>query len=253
MSQDFVIVIPVRLKSTRLENKPLLDICGKSMIERTFRRAEKIVKKDRIIIATDSKEIEKECLNFSNNIFLTSTDCLTGTDRIAELIDLIDSKIFINIQGDEPIMPLRNIELIAQASIRYPDFIINGYSKIKNEEEFNNFSIPKAVISKEEDLLYMSRSPIPGSKNGQFYQAFKQICLYSYPKKVLERLKNEFKKKTFLENIEDIEILRFLENGIKIKMIRMSENTVAVDTPEDLTRVRGIISSQGEDLEEYSI
>ena len=253
MTQDFILVIPARLKSTRLENKPLLDICGKSMIERTFRRAEKIVDTNKIFIATDSKEIERECVNFSNNVYLTSKECLTGTDRIVELINEIDSKTYINMQGDEPIMPVKNIDLIVKASIKYPNLIINGYSKIYDAVDFQNLSIPKVVFSSKENLLYMSRSPIPGNKNGSFCNAYKQICLYSYPKKILQKVKNDFKQKSFLEDIEDIEILRFLENDLKIKMIKMSKNTVAVDTPQDLKRVREIISSQGEDLEEYSI
>lgn len=252
MKHNFVIIIPVRLKSTRLKNKPLIDICGKKMIERTFNRASSVIDKKKIFIVTDSFKIKNFCNNFTNNVLISSESCLTGTDRVAEIINKIDSKVYINLQGDEPIMPLKNIKLMVNSALSSPDEILNGYSEVHTESDYFNTSIPKLVFSQSKSLLYMSRSPIPGSKIGKFDKAYKQVCIYSFPKKSLKFF-SKFKKKTNLEKIEDIEILRFLENDFKIKMIKMSPNNVAVDTKSDLQKVKDIILSQGEDLEEYNI
>lgn len=248
---DFVIIIPARLKSTRLPNKPLINIEGKPMIRRTFERAVIASNIENVFIATDSIEIKQECIKFTDNIILTPESCKTGTDRLAVASNLVNSKIYINLQGDEPIMPIENIKKIISVSINDSTKIYNGYAKILNQSEFFNNSIPKLVTDNKGNMLYISRAPIPNNKNNFFISANKQICLYAYNKKLL----NEFhsNKKTSNEEIEDIEILRFLEFGFDVKMIEMNPNTIAVDTAQDLKKVKQIIQSQGEDVDTYRI
>ena len=102
---DLVCVIPARLKSSRLPHKPLLDICGKTMLERTFNRARAVFDSSEIFIATDSELIKNSAESYTDNIIITSSECETGTDRIAEFSKIIEAKAYINLQGDEPIMP----------------------------------------------------------------------------------------------------------------------------------------------------
>jgi 3-deoxy-manno-octulosonate cytidylyltransferase (CMP-KDO synthetase) len=247
---EIVCVIPARLKSTRLPHKPLLNIVGKSMIERTFERASAVLPKEIIYVATDSELIFSECKKFTENVVMTTQNCLTGTDRIREFSEIIEAEVYINLQGDEPIMPLQNIKKIYDEALISRKDILNGYAPITQRYQYESRTVPKVVVSNSEKLMYMSRSPIPGGKTLDFQLGFKQICVYSFPRWVLERMA-DYKTKTTNENIEDIEILRFLENNHEIKMLEMSANTVAVDTQEDLNLVRMIIEAQGERLPEY--
>ena len=246
---EYVIVIPARLRSTRLPNKPLLQIEGKTLIQRTFERALMASNFNNIFITTDSKKIKKECQKFTDNIILTSKKCLTGTDRIAEFANFIKSEVYINFQGDEPIMPIENLKKIISISVANKSKIYNGYADIIHENEYKNNSIPKLTTDKKNKLLYMSRSSIPGNKYNLFKSAKKQICLYGYNKDSLKKFYSN--KKTPNEEIEDIEILRFLEIGLVIQMVKMNPNTIAVDTHDDLEKVRKIIRSQGERIPTY--
>ncbi|MDC3294943.1 3-deoxy-manno-octulosonate cytidylyltransferase [bacterium] len=241
--KEFVIVIPARLKSSRLPRKPLAEISGKPMILHTYERANEATSANNIYIATDSNEILKLCDRVGVNCILTSEKCLTGTDRIAEFSKKIKAKIYINLQGDEPIMNKDNILKMIEAGCKNPDQIINGWASINNNREFISRNIPKVVIKDNGNLMYMSRSPIPGNKLDQFVEAKKQICVYSFPKKALDFLL-ENPQKSSTESIEDIEILRFLELGWDIKMIELTGESIAVDTPKDLKLVRQIMRSK---------
>ena len=163
---------------------------------------------------------------------------------------MIDADVYVNLQGDEPIMPIGNLKKIKNIASLEPNKIVNGYAKIIAHQEFFSRMIPKVVMKEHGYLAYMSRAPIPGNKENAFKLGYKQICVYAFPKRYLEVYGLGTKKGT-IENIEDIEILRLLELGHDIKMEKMSSNTVAVDTMEDLERVRMIIETQGENLEEY--
>ena len=247
---DIVCVIPARLKSTRLPHKPLLEIVGKSMIERTYERASAVLPNEIIYVATDSELIFSECKKFTDNVVMTSENCLTGTDRVRKFSEIIEAEVYINLQGDEPIMPLQNIKKIYEEALVNRSEILNGYAPISEKYQYESRTVPKVVVSNSKKLLYMSRSPIPGGKTTDFKLGYKQICVYSFPRWVLDRMA-EYKSKTTNEAVEDIEILRFLENDHEIKMLEMSSNTVAVDTQEDLNLVRMIIEAQGENLPEY--
>lgn len=247
-----VCIIPARLKSTRLPRKPLIDICGKTMIERTYRRALEVFDHKDVFIATEADQIYQKAKSFGANVLLTSDSCMTGTDRVAEAAEQVNADYYVNLQGDEPIMPIQNIDKIHNAAIDSGGQILNGYAGIQNQEDYYSNMIPKVVINEKEKLLYMSRAPIPGNKEGEFISALKQICLYSFTREQLQFCRAS-PKKSQNEEIEDIEILRYLDAGFEISMVSMSTNTVAVDTIYDHSRVELIIKSQGENLAEYDV
>ena len=140
-------------------------------------------------------------------------------------------------QGDEPFFNPQDLKKLIKEAIKNPKEIINGYTEIKDKNLFFNSSIPKLIFDKNSYLLYMSRGPIPSNKKYNFEKAWRQICAYSFPKKMLEAF-SKIKKKTPIESIEDIEILRFLEQGYKVKMIKMSNKSLAVDNKEDLKKAK---------------
>jgi 3-deoxy-manno-octulosonate cytidylyltransferase (CMP-KDO synthetase) len=242
-----IIIIPARYKSSRLPGKPLEDILGKSMIQRTYEKCLEAMPAQDVYIATDNSIIQKHCQKFNANIIMTSSSCLTGTDRIAEAVKTIECDVVINVQGDEPVINPADITKIIDAAIKYPGEIINGIAGIDTEDEFNNPSIPKVVIRPDGKLLYMSRGAIPTTKQLKFVSAWKQICIYAFPINCLEAFA-EKNLKTPLEQIEDIEILRFIEMGYDVRMVELSGSSFAIDTPEDLQKVRDYLINYKEKI-----
>ena len=233
----YVVVIPARYKSKRLPGKPLAKIGGLPMIVRTYNQCKKVVKNDQIIVATDSVKIKKVCDEYKINSLITSSKCLTGTDRVAEVAKKINCRFYINVQGDEPFFNPYDLKKLIKIAKKKPNQIINGYAEIKDKKLFFSSSIPKVVFDKNGYLLYMSRGPIPSNKKFEFKKAWRQICAYSFPKKSLMDFA-KIKNKTPIESVEDIEILRFLERGFKVKMIKMSNKSLAVDNNEDLEKAK---------------
>ncbi len=245
---NYIVVIPARLQSTRLPRKPLVEILGKSMIQRTYEQCLKAVPKEFVVVATDSEEIRKHCEELGMNVVMTSTLCLTGTDRIAEVAKRIDADYYINVQGDEPVINPKDIKKVVEV-LRNRTFdgeIINGYSSIDNEDDYRSLSVPKVVFREDKRLMYMSRSPIPGNKDGVFECAFRQICIYAFPKSALLQF-SAIGSKTYFEGMEDIEILRFLELGYDVRMIEMTADSIPVDHPEDVTKVEKYLTKNGRD------
>ncbi|MCE8009734.1 3-deoxy-manno-octulosonate cytidylyltransferase [Aestuariivita sp.] len=240
---SYVVVIPARLGSSRLARKPLADIGGKSMIQHTYERALEAVPADKVYVATDSTEITEACAGFGAQAVMTSTACLTGTDRIAEFAEKIPADLYINLQGDEPLMEPVSITRVLEASLAAPDQIVNGWAWIESEEEYRSRSIPKVVLREDGRMMYMSRSPIPGTKSDAFVFSRKQICVYGFPRDAL-RAFAERGAKTAHEEAEDIEILRFAEMGWDISMIELPGSSIAVDTPADLERVRALVAAR---------
>ena len=239
MPEDF---IPARLESTRLPKKLLIDIQGKSIIERTYSQALKAIKdKHKIVIATDSEILKDHCDKFGARTILTSKKCLTGTDRIAEVSEKINAEQYINLQGDEPIFPSNQLKNFITNVVKDKSKVYTAITAIKNEKDFRNYSIPKMVFSNSNRLLYSSRAPIPGDKKNLFHKAYKHICVYAFNKKHLTYFKNE-KQKTKFEFLEDLEINRFLELDISVKCIELIHGGKAVDTKADLEEVRQIIN-----------
>ena len=231
----YLIVIPARYKSERLPGKPLVKIGGLPMIVRTYNQCNKVVSSDKIVVATDSLKIKKVCDDYNIKSIITSQNCLTGTDRVAEVAKKINCKFYINVQGDEPFFNPADLKKLISEATKSPNEIINGYTEIKDKELFFNNTIPKLVFDKKSYLLYMSRAPIPANKKYDFQQGWRQVCAYSFPKKDLISFAKQSKKTKF-EFYEDIEILRFLELGHKVKMIKMSNKSLSVDTQNDLDK-----------------
>ena len=237
---SFIVVIPARYNSGRLPGKPLIKIKGVPMIIRTFNQCLKAVSRKKIFVATDDQRIEDVCKNNEINTIMTSKKCLTGTDRIAEVSKKIKVDSYINVQGDEPIFNPRDIKKLIYFAKKNRHLIINGYCKIKNEKLFRSGNIPKVVFRNDGRLLYMSRAAIPTTKKLKYKIAWRQVCAYSLPYKVLQSFSRQ-QRKTQLEKLEDCELLRFLELGYEIKMIRMSDRSISVDVKKDLKRIKQYI------------
>lgn len=237
------LVIPARYESGRLPGKPLLPILGIPMIERTFARCILGFPKEQVFVATDDVRIEDFCRSRGMPVLMTSRDCLTGTDRVAEAAEQLGADYVINVQGDEPILNPDDIKAIANAAEKFPDEVLNGYCAIDTEADFRNSSLPKVTFAPDGRLLYMSRAAIPSTKSLEFKAAWRQICIYGFSRAALQLFARQ-DRKTPLEAIEDIEILRFLELGIKVRMIEVSNHSFPVDVPEDVTKIESIIAKQ---------
>lgn len=242
--KDFIVVIPARLQSTRLPEKPLITILGKSIIQRTYEQCLKAVDKDLIFVATDSSKIYDHCTSLGIQTLMTSNEALTGTDRVFEVASKIKAKYYINVQGDEPLINPEDIRKVIEHLDFNQEVIINGYTSIKNENEYFSLSTPKVVFQPNGNLLYMSRSPIPGNKSGNFEKSWRQVCIYAFPFRSLQDFSQG--KKTPLEEEEDIEILRFLELNYKVKMLQLSAQSIPVDLPEDIIKVEEFLRNQGD-------
>ena len=238
------IIVPARFQSSRLPGKPLVDLCGVPMIVRTCRQCLKAVPPDTLWVATDDERIRQVCLQYGLQVLMTP-DCLTGTDRVAAAADMLHARTCISVQGDEPVFNPADLVKLIQASVALRDRVLNGFCPIEDEQMFRNPSIPKMVMRPRPDnrLLYASRAPIPTSKKLDFSKAWRQVCLYAFPYGALQRFTAS--AKTPMENIEDIEILRFLELGIDVHMVEMSADSVAVDNQEDVAKVERIIRERG--------
>ena len=149
------IIIPARFKSSRFPGKPLAKICGKELIIHVAEKCSKVVGSENLYIATDSQKIKKKVLENSYNVIMTSTKCLTGTDRVAQASKKIKSNIFINVQGDEPLVSPRDIKKIILAKKKYPKYIICGFSEITKKEDPFSRNIPKVVLNKFNELIYI--------------------------------------------------------------------------------------------------
>ena len=233
----YIVVIPARYKSKRLPGKPLANIGGLPMIVRTYNQCAKVINKHKIVVATDNLKIKNVCDEYNIKSIITSNNCLTGTDRVAEVAKKIKCNFYINVQGDEPFFNPNDLKLLIKQAKKKPKEVINGYTEIKDRKLFFSSSIPKVVFDKKGYLLYMSRGPIPSNKALEFKKSWRQVCAYSFPRKALFDFANS-KNKTPIESLEDIEILRFLEKGYKVKMIKMSNKSLAVDNNEDLEKAK---------------
>lgn len=241
------IIIPARLKSTRLPNKMLLDIAGKPMIQRVYEQAIKTTNFDDVIIATDSDEIYKVASAFGAKVIMTDPNHESGTDRIAETViklGLSDDDIVVNVQGDEPLIPIENIEQTAQLLIINNKAVVSTLcEKITNSEDVYNPNNVKVVFDINQYALYFSRAPIPWergvSENNEIKKAeyFRHIGIYGYKVGFLKEYSNLTQSP--LEKYESLEQLRVLGHGYKIAIEQAQKPTPAgVDTLADLEKVR---------------
>lgn len=238
-------VIPARYKSTRFEGKPLTLIHGIPMIKRTYMQALKSTLLDDLIVATEDKRIFDYCKEENMNVCMTTDTCLTGTDRLAEVAESYDADLYVNIQGDEPVIDPQSIEQIVKIYQEHSNeyMVYNLYKVITDEAEINSQTIIKVIVNKYDDVMYMSRLPIPYS-NSDLKQNFKQqIPVYGFTKKALEIFSQY--SKTINEQFEDIELLRFIDLGYKIKMTETKVDSIAVDILSDITKVEKFLDQKG--------
>ena len=231
-------LIPARLASTRFPEKPLAHILGKPMILWVAELTAKAVGLDNTYVANDAEKFAKVVESAGFKVVMTSPDALTGTDRIAEAATQIDADVFINVQGDEPMLDPASITSVIEAARQHPDTVINGYAPIPQSEDPTNVNLPKCAIAADGRLLYMSRAAVPAYKDYHKRQAvyYKQVCIYAFTRAHLEAY-TSVTEKAPCEQSEDIEILRFLDLGHEVRMIELPGDTLAVDAPGDIEMV----------------
>ena len=241
---DCIGVIPARFSSSRFQGKILADICGKPMIQHVWERAKAALELDDLIIACDEEAVLKAVTSFGAKAVLTAKGHVCGTDRIIEVVNPLDVKIVVNIQADEPLIEPVMIDQLVQAML-----VNKGISmatlmkKISHAHELSDPNTVKVVVDKNNFALYFSRSAIPHRAHNCEVKSpvyYKHIGLYAYTKDFLFTYKNL--PVSNLEKIEKLEQLRVLEEGFRIKVIETNVETIGVDTPEDLEKVKVLLS-----------
>lgn len=239
-------IIPARYQSSRFEGKPLADICGKPMIWWVYNKAVQVKEFAEVYVATDDERIEQACKEYGINVVMTDSNHKTGTDRIAEVATKIKADLYVNIQGDEPLIEPDTIRQAILPFLEGKDIdVTNLMTEINDPVDVINCTVPKVVTNKENVGIFLSRSPIPYPKGALEYKYYKQVCVYGFTPEVLQFYSDYGKTygKAKIEAIEDIEILRFIENGYKVQYIEVDSDTVAVDTPKDLEKVCKIMEN----------
>jgi 3-deoxy-manno-octulosonate cytidylyltransferase (CMP-KDO synthetase) len=240
-------LIPARYASTRFPAKPLIDIGGKSMIQRVYEQAKKSAYLSKVVVATDHLEIYNHVKSFGGDVCMTRENHISGTDRCYEALSLQSEsyEYVINIQGDEPFIQPDQIDLLA-AALTGKTEIATLIKAIDQTEQLFNPNLVKVVIDKNCEALYFSRSPIPYLRNIKesewiiHHTFFKHIGMYAYRADILTEL-TKLHPST-LEKAESLEQLRWLENGFEILTVETSTESFGIDTPEDLVRAKEFLN-----------
>lgn len=236
-----VIVIPARIDSSRLPKKVLLDLKGKTVIQRVYEQCLKVANIDAVYIATDSNEIKEVCNSFTDDVIITKSTHQSGTDRIGEAVAFIDCDIVINVQGDEPFIDPTLIEELVNSFENSEISMSSAMSKIDDVNDLQNSNVVKVTVDNQNNALYFSRSLIPfprdhkelliSNKELEKFPVYRHIGIYGYRKEfLLDYIKMN---QSYLEKVEKLEQLRALENGFKIKMIEAKHSLSGIDTQED--------------------
>jgi 3-deoxy-manno-octulosonate cytidylyltransferase (CMP-KDO synthetase) len=240
---EFIGVIPARYQSSRFPGKPLVDIHGKSMIQRVYEQCVK-AELDRVVVATDDDRIFVHVKNFGGEVIMTSDQHQSGTDRIAEAaekLNLNSEAIVLNIQGDEPFINPEDIKLLGACFTDENTQIATLVKKIKDVDTLINPNSPKVVLGVNKQALYFSREVIPHLRGldksewlnkRDFYQ---HVGIYAFRYSILSEITQL--KSSPLEQSEGLEQLRWLENGYSIHTAKITSECIAVDSPEDLKRI----------------
>ncbi|SDF06381.1 3-deoxy-manno-octulosonate cytidylyltransferase (CMP-KDO synthetase) [Mucilaginibacter pineti] len=236
-------IIPARYASSRFPGKPLVDIAGKSMIQRVYEQAKKCNDLTEVIVATDDDRIFNHVQAFGGVAVMTAADHQSGTDRCAEVALLHpEYHVVINIQGDEPYIDPEQITKLAACFINPDTQIATLIKKVLTVEELHNTNSPKVVINKLSEAIYFSRSALPHIRGQEpenwleFYTYFKHIGIYGYRADVLQQITKL--PISGLEKAESLEQLRWVENGYRIKVAETELETHAIDVPEDLLKLK---------------
>lgn len=243
-------IIPARYASTRFPGKPLAQILGKTLIQRTYENGRRCPLLDQILVATDDQRIFDHVKSFGGDVVMTSSACQTGTDRIAETVrnspELSDAQIIINIQGDEPTLDPKVIQSVIEVlkNDSHAD-VSTAIIAIKSEKEALNPSVTKCVIDRKGFALYFSRGLIPAGRALKYksdYSYYKHLGLYGYRREFL--LHYAELTPTPLQLEEDLEQLKVLEHGYKIKTALVESDSMDVNDPEDIKIVEQLICKQ---------
>lgn len=234
-------IIPARYASTRFPAKPLADIAGQTMIEWVYSQAKKSSQLDRVIVATDNQKIHDHVKSKGGEVCMTSENHVSGTDRCAEALASTGEQFdyVINIQGDEPFIDPRQIDLLASLLDGEAE-LATLIKKITDADALHNSNIVKVIRNAKNEAIYFSRSPLPHLRNVPkekwFEQQdyFKHIGMYGYRSDILGEI-TQLAPST-LELAESLEQLRWIENGYKIKVAETDIESMGIDTPEDLER-----------------
>jgi 3-deoxy-manno-octulosonate cytidylyltransferase (CMP-KDO synthetase) len=235
-------VIPARLGSTRLPRKVLRDIAGRPMLWHVWQRARRAPSLRDVVVATDADEVVRACQGLGIPALLTSPDHPSGTDRVWEVAEKRPADVYVNIQGDEPLVTEAHVERLVMPFQTRPDTQVSTLCIRATADEVPNPNVTKVVRDPEGRALYFSRSPIPYDRDGRGAARFKHIGLYAYRRASLEAFHRL--PPSPLELVERLEQLRFLEHGIPIAVIETDEPTIGVDTEEDLRAVEAALAAR---------
>lgn len=236
-------VIPARYASTRLPGKPLAPIAGQPMIRRVVERVRQAQNVTRVVVATDDDRIKTAVEGFGAEAILTRADHRTGTDRVAEVAAHLEAEIYINVQGDEPLLDPGTIDAVAAEMLEDESVqIATPCSAITHQAEIMDPNIVKAVRDFDGNALYFSRGPIPWVRDtGSVVAAkhWKHIGLYAFRRETL--LEFPTLPPGELERIEQLEQLRWLENNFRIRIVETDYDAISVDVPADIERVEQLL------------
>lgn len=236
-------VIPARYASTRFPGKPLARLAGKPMIQHVFERCRDSGAFAGVFVATDDSRIADAVKSFGGRVVMTSADCQSGTDRVAEVARVLPfTDIMVNVQGDEPLIASESLRTIVSA---FEDPLVEMATLVRklDESERQNPNVVKAVLGWHGDALYFSRADIPYPRDANArVQRWAHVGLYAYRRDTLVKFASL--PPTELEETEKLEQLRALEHGIKIRCLETQHRSIGVDTPEDLERAEAQLSAR---------
>jgi len=241
-----VVVIPARYGSTRLPGKPLVQLAGKPMIQRVYERAKLAKQANQVIVATDDERIVKAVEAFGGEARMTRTDHRTGTERVAEVAAHVEGDIFVNVQGDEPLLDPAAVDTAVASLLEEPVASISTVATpIKTPGDIMDPNVVKTVLDFDGNALYFSRAPIPwvrDTASKTLVRHLKHLGLYVFQREAL--LEYATLPQGELERIEQLEQLRWMENGWKIRVAEVEHDAVSVDVPEDVERVEKLLQAQ---------
>jgi 3-deoxy-manno-octulosonate cytidylyltransferase (CMP-KDO synthetase) len=236
-----IAVIPARLESTRLPRKMLREIGGKPLAVWVYQAVRASSLLDDVIIATDSEEILAACRKHSCHARMTSTKHRSGTERVHEISQTVEADVYINVQGDEPMIQAAHIDTLVKL-MQNEEIHVGTLKTPASPEDIANPNAVKVVTDLNQRALYFSRSTIPYDRDGSHPKYFKHLGIYAYRKAPLDRFVRL--PESSLERAERLEQLRFLENGIPIYAAESPYDSIGVDTEEDFARVQKLLAER---------
>jgi 3-deoxy-manno-octulosonate cytidylyltransferase (CMP-KDO synthetase) len=232
-------VIPARLASTRLPRKVLRDIAGRPMVWHVYDRAQQADALTDVIVATDAEEVADVCGRLGIPTVMTSSEHRSGTDRVWEVAQQRPADVYVNIQGDEPLISPRHIALLVEPFRRRTDTEVSTLKMRATPAECESRTVNKVVCDLDGRALYFSKYPVPFDRDGRGVVRYKHLGLYAYRRAALDRFHGW--PPSLLEVTEGLEQLRFLEHGVPIVVVETTEATIGVDTEEDLRAVEAVL------------